>query len=82
MESSGDALVFERPYWDGAHAVESLGDDPYPLPFHPLELAETSLLHHFGFQFEGFPRDWVVEPEDVGLATFKIDAKRPRWKFW
>lgn len=82
IESIGAPLAFERPYWDGAHPVEAFGDDPYPLPFHPLELAEASLLHHLGFQFEGRPRDWVVGPEDVSLASFKIKNRRPRWKFW
>lgn len=84
FEQIGDPLTFERPYWDGRFAVDDGEgeDEPYPLPFHPLELAEASLLHHLGFQFEGYVKDWVCDPADIPIATFAAAGKRPFWKFW
>lgn len=37
--------------------------DPYPLPFHPLELGEEALWALFGFILEGRP-----DPEDVDAS--------------
>jgi hypothetical protein len=83
QEQIGDPLPFEAPYWAGKHPVTvDDDDDPYPLPFHPLELAEVSLLHHLGFQFEGRVDDWVCDPEEIAICRYKIGEKRPKWKFW
>ena len=82
LEQTGNPLDFELPYWEGRHPVETDPDeDPYPLPFHPLELAEASLLHHLGFQFEGSVDDWVCNPDDVSICCFS-HTRRPFWKFW
>jgi hypothetical protein len=45
IENAGAPLDFEAPYWAGAHPVstEGFSQAPYPLPFHPLELAENAL---------------------------------------
>lgn len=44
LEDIGDRLPCELPYWAGEHPVEPDAglscDDPYPLPFHPLDLGE------------------------------------------
>lgn len=83
QEQFGDPLPFETPYWQGQHSVEDDdGEEPYPLPFHPLELAEASILQHLGFQFEGKIDDWVCDPIDVPVARFAIEKRRPIWKFW
>jgi hypothetical protein len=68
QENLGVLLAFEEPFWNGQHPV----DAEYPLPFHPLELSEASLLQHMGFQFEGMPSAWVCEPSEIPLARFSI----------
>lgn len=71
IEDFGEHLPFEAAYWAGEHPVEGFdfqplpgrpgpGGDPYPLPFHPLELGETALRALFGFVIEG-----LIKPEDV-----------------
>ncbi len=86
IEDIGQKLPFEQPYWDGRFPAtdedEEGEEDPYPFAFHPLELAEISLLHHLGYQFEGRPSDWVCDPAEIPIATFQIKAQRPFWKFW
>lgn len=83
LEQIGDPLTFEAPYWAGQQPVEvDQDEEPYPLPFHPLELAEESLLQHLGFQFEGYVEKWVCDPATVPIARFSIESERPRWKFW
>ncbi|MGD1926344.1 MAG: hypothetical protein ACFB03_19480 [Paracoccaceae bacterium] len=73
IEDIGDRLPFEVPYWNGAHALEDEdGEEPYPLPFHPLDLSASALLDVLGFQFEGRPSDWVCDPMDVPIAHFEI----------
>ena len=96
MEDIGTRLPFETPYWDGQHWVETgEGEEPYPLPFHPLELAEESLLTHLGFQFEGKPDAWVCDPMDISILHLEAhraheqarrdnlpERQKPWWKFW
>ena len=83
QEQVGDPFPFEIPYWDGKFPVELDDDDrTYPLPFHPLDLSEASMLHHLGFQFEGSFGDWVCDPSEVPIASFELSRHRPRWKFW
>lgn len=82
QEQIGDPLPFERPYWNGDHPVDG-GGAAYPLPFHPLELSEASMLYHLGFQFEGHPNDWVSDPDEIPLVRFAVSSKRRlSWKFW
>lgn len=49
IESIGEPLPFEAPYWAGDHPVE----EPYPLPFHPLDLGQAALRHLFGLIVDG-----------------------------
>lgn len=84
QEDIGERLSFEVPYWNGSLSVEGeLGEDEesYPLPFHPLELAETALLSTLGFQFEGHPDDWVCDPMEIPIMRFQV-SKKTWWKFW
>ena len=55
LENIGTPLPFEAPYWAGERALEVDAEDdhPYPLPFHPLELAEDALRELLGFCLEG-----------------------------
>lgn len=83
MEDIGEKLPFELPYWDGSFSLEDEfeEDEPYPLPFHPLELSEAALLATLGFQFEGHPDDWVCDPREIPIMNFQI-FKKAWWKFW
>jgi hypothetical protein len=73
IEDIGEKLPFETPYWNGAYALEQEeGEEPYPLLFHPLELAQAALLENLGFQFEGRASDWVCEPWNIKIAHFEI----------
>ena len=80
LEDIGSRLTFETPFWSGQHPVETDDGDPYPFPFHPLELGEAALNTFFGFQLEGFIEPGMLEPESIPLIKFK--RKRSRWKFW
>ncbi|MFJ6120309.1 DUF6928 family protein [Streptomyces sp. NPDC092129] len=84
IEDIGDCFPFELPYWEGRHPVEPMApfedEEPYPLPFHPLELGERAMLEFFGFYVEGFSdEDGVPEPVvdiwDVELRGFRVSAK-------
>lgn len=72
LENIGVPLAFEEPYWAGQRALEEdpAFDDPYPLPFHPLELGEEALDAFYGFVLEGMPAPDSWDPEDVPLLTF------------
>jgi hypothetical protein len=50
-------------------------EPPYPLPFHPLELAEDALRALFGFNYEGVtnPGDPVLE--SIALAGFTVQPR-------
>jgi len=73
-ENIGTPLPFEKPYWAGEHPVDDFDEDdePYPLPFHPLELAEDALRHLFGFVYEGLPEEDDPVLERVTLAGYLI----------
>ncbi|MEU4834774.1 hypothetical protein [Streptosporangium sp. NPDC023615] len=72
MENVGVPLVFEAPYWAGDRPVDSDGEAPYPLAFHPLELAEDALRALFGFNYEGLCFDDDPDLEDIVLAGFVV----------
>ena len=63
------------------HPVEPFGDDPYPLPFHPLELSEEALANVLGFGFEGSLDDWVCDPFEIPTMRFEI-GKKAWWQLW
>ena len=84
LENIGTPLPFEAPYWAGERPVgdETDEDDEateggesedegYPLPFHPLELAEDALAELLGFQFEGDATD-TAQLWDQPLAGFAV----------
>ena len=74
IENLGDPLPFERPYWAGEKPLEVDEDeDPYPLPFHPLELAEDALRSLFGFNYEGDIFDDDPDLEQIVLARYRLD---------
>lgn len=84
FENIGQPLPFEMPYWSGQHpAVDPADEDvdePYPLPFHPLELGEAALSEFFGYQLEGYLDASLLEPEELPLLCFK--RKRSKFRFW
>jgi hypothetical protein len=76
QENIGDPYGFELPYWAGEHPVEPVpgwpDQDPYPLPFHPLELGEDALRALFGFILEGRPDPDDIDAFDVHLHGFRL----------
>ena len=96
LEDIGEPLPFEAPFWaerQHAPAGDAEAEDPYPLPFHPLELGEAVLLARFGYQLEG-GGDASVDPFSIPLLHFQRsgmrrkvapeepEASAPWWKFW
>lgn len=81
IEDIGERFPFELPYWDGRHPAEPYPPfqdrEPYPLPFHPLDLGERTMLEFFGFYVEGCSGgDGATEPVvdiwDVELQGFRV----------
>ncbi|MFC8715968.1 DUF6928 family protein [Kitasatospora sp. NPDC057198] len=75
IEDLGDPLPFELPYWAGEHPVEPWPDDdeePYPLPFHPLELGEDALRALFGFVIEGRVTSEDLDADRVPLLDYRL----------
>jgi len=72
-ENIGEPYDFEVPYWAGEHSVPGWPDwQPYPLPFHPLELGEEALRALFGFVVEGRLRPDDLDVEAVHLHGFRV----------
>ncbi|MFK0284189.1 DUF6928 family protein [Streptomyces sp. NPDC090499] len=72
VENIGDPLPFEVPYWAGNRPADTVSwpdeeEEPYPLPFHPLELGEDALRALCGFIQEGLP-----EPDDVDADAIEL----------
>jgi hypothetical protein len=83
IESLGDPMAFEQPFWEGDHPAVDPDDeddkDPYPLAFHPLELAEEAFGRLFGFVYEGpTTNPDVVDPDDIRLAAFALATPKRR----
>lgn len=76
VENVGTPLPFEAPYWAGKHPVDTDDEDeePYPLPFHPLEMAEDALRHLFGFNSEGYHLPGDPDLERFALAGFLVET--------
>lgn len=74
IENIGEPLAFELPYWAGKHPTEPAWEDadPYPLPFHPLDLGEEALRALFGFILEGRPDPEDIDPEEVHMHHFRV----------
>ncbi len=58
-ESIGSPEPFELPFWNGEYKPPEPG---YPLPFHPLEMADAALRSVLGAHFEGAPGLGLVDP--------------------
>ena len=75
-ENIGEPYDFERPYWAGERPVGStVSGEPYPLPFHLLELGEDALRALFGFGVEGSPDPADVDSYEVPLRGFRVGAR-------
>lgn len=76
QEDIGGPLAFEAPIWAGAHPVERIAgrpnQDPYPLPFHPLEMGEEALRALFGFVLEGKQNPEDVDAFDIPVHGFRL----------
>lgn len=58
------------PFREGRRPVESeAGRPPYPLAFHPLDLAEAALQSSFGFVLEGTATEGSFDPETIPLLA-------------
>lgn len=79
-EDIGSPLQFEESYWAGAHPLlDAEGNkEEYPLPFHPLELADAALVERFGYSLED---DSPLDPDSIPLMRFRRSS-RQWWKFW
>lgn len=74
IENLGTPLAFEAAYWAGEKALQAEeGEEPYPLPFHPLDLAEDALRSLFGFNYEGMYLDDDPDLEQAVLAGYRAD---------
>jgi hypothetical protein len=82
IEDKGEMLDFEKPFWAGEHPVETEEDEqPYPLDFHPLDLASAAMQSTLGFALEGWPKDWVCNPDELPVLAFSV-KRRWSWRFW
>jgi hypothetical protein len=76
LEDIGEPYEFELPFWAGEHPVELAPDrgaqEPYPLPFHPLELGEEALRALFGFVMEGGPQPGDLDSGTVPMQGFQV----------
>ncbi|HET6356247.1 DUF6928 family protein [Streptomyces sp.] len=77
MENIGEPLPFELPYWAGDRPADVIpwpGEDeePYPLPFHPLDLGEDALRALCGFIQEGRPQPDDVDADGIELHGFLV----------
>lgn len=78
IEDIGEPLPFERPYWAGDRPADVIPwpgeeEEPYALPFHPLELGEDALRALCGFVQEG-----RHDPDDVDAAGIRLHGFRLR----
>lgn len=82
LEDIGPPLPFETPYWSGAFPAVDDGEDAasYPLPFHPLDLAEAALGTLFGYHLEGEIDAALLAPETIPLLRYR--RRHPWWRFW
>jgi hypothetical protein len=48
------------------------GEDPYPLPFHPLEMSEDALHALFGFVIEGCPETTDIDSHEIAMHGFRV----------
>ncbi len=76
IENLGKAAAFELPYWAGEHSADDPEEqndpdyEPYPFPFHPLELGEAALREYFGYQLEGYVDASLTREYEIPLLHF------------
>ncbi|MEV7245753.1 hypothetical protein AB0N92_31525 [Streptomyces sp. NPDC093248] len=80
-ENIGEPLPFELPYWSGDRPADVIpwpdeDEEPYPLPFHPLELGEDALRALCGFVLEGHPGPDDIDADDIHLHGFRVRDPR------
>ncbi|SDZ46772.1 hypothetical protein SAMN05421684_5363 [Asanoa ishikariensis] len=60
----------------GLEVVAVEDEEPYPLPFHPLDLGEDALAALCGFVIEDLPPEGMPELDQVPLAGFRLGAPK------
>ncbi|THV42224.1 DUF6928 family protein [Glycomyces buryatensis] len=70
MEDIGTRYSFEAPFWAGDRGLAHAPD--YPLPFHPLDLAEEALLAFFGFGIERSSSMFTIDADSIVLPAFRL----------
>ncbi|MFJ5276670.1 DUF6928 family protein [Streptomyces parvulus] len=77
IENIGEPLPFELPYWAGDRPAgipwPGEEEEPYALPFHPIELGEDALRVLCGFIQEG-----RLQPDDVDADAIELYGFRAR----
>lgn len=83
IENIGEPLPFELPYWAGERPADIVPwpgeeEEPYALPFHPLDLGEDALRALCGFIQEGRPEPDDVDADAIELYGFHVrEPHRP-----
>ncbi|MEU6599296.1 DUF6928 family protein [Streptomyces flaveolus] len=77
IENIGEPLPFELPYWAGDRPADFVPwpgeeEEPYALPFHPLDMGEDALRALCGFIQEGRPQPDDVDAEAIALYGFHV----------
>ncbi|CAL9672719.1 hypothetical protein SUDANB176_07526 (plasmid) [Streptomyces sp. enrichment culture] len=77
IENIGEPLPFELPYWAGDRPADIIPwpgeeEEPYALPFHPLELGEDALRALCGFIQEGRPEPDDIDADAIELYGFHV----------
>ncbi|MDG9728568.1 DUF6928 family protein [Streptomyces sp. DH41] len=77
IENIGEPLPFELPYWAGDRPADIVPwpgeeEEPYALPFHPLDLGEEALRALCGFIQEGRSQPSDVDAEAIALYGFQV----------
>lgn len=77
IENIGEPLPVELPYWAGDRPADIIPwpgeeEEPYALPFHPLELGEDALRALCGFTQEGRPAPDDVDADAIELYGFHV----------
>ncbi|MGW3359109.1 DUF6928 family protein [Streptomyces bungoensis] len=81
LENLGEPLPFELPYWAGDRPADVIPwpdeeEEPYALPFHPLELGEDALRALCGFVQEGRPEPDDIDADAIELYGFHVRDPR------
>ncbi|MFE7708561.1 DUF6928 family protein [Streptomyces sp. NPDC057486] len=81
IENIGEPLPFEQPYWAGDRPADIVPwpgkeEEPYALPFHPLDLGEDALRALCGFIQEGRPDPNDVDADAIELFGFHVRDQR------